>query len=117
MPAQNSHHPFTSGDRDVAIDTRQGPLLREDPRNKNLITTPDGSPRKGVVYYVEGIIHTQSGSPGVIITRLRSYWKSLELPWCASRFRKVDTLKGHVPKKRRQEQPVAAACRTNCSIA
>jgi hypothetical protein len=105
MPAQNLPHPSDPGDRVVAIDTRQAPLLWEDPRDKNLIATPDGLPRKGVVYYVEGIMHSQCGSPGVIITRLRSYWKNLDLPWCASRFRKVDTLKGHAPKKRRRKQP------------
>jgi hypothetical protein len=108
MPAQNSPHPFAPGDRVVAIDTRQGPLLWKDPRDKNLITTPDGPPRKGVVYHVERIMHTKCGSPGVTITGLRSHWKNLELPWCASRFRKVDTLKGHLPKKRRRKQPALA---------
>jgi hypothetical protein len=102
MPAQNTPHPFAPGDRVVAIDTRQGPLLWEDPRDKNLITTPDGLPRKGVVYYVEGIMLTKCGSPGVLITGLRSYWKNLDLPWCASRFCKVEPLKGYVPKKRRR---------------
>lgn len=86
----------------------KAPLLWEDSRDKNLITAPDGLPRKGVVYYVEGIMHTQCGSPGVIITGLRSYWNNLDLPWCASRFRKVDALKGHVPKKSRRKQPVTA---------
>jgi hypothetical protein len=103
MPAQNTPHPFAPGDRVVAIDTRQGPLLWEEPRDKNLITTPDGLPRKGVVYYVEGIMHTKCGSPGVIITGLRSYWNNLDLPWCASRFRKVDALKSHTPKKCRRK--------------
>ena len=58
MPAQNTPHTSDPGARVVVIDTRQDPLLWEDPRDKNLITTPDGPPRKGVVYYVEGIIHT-----------------------------------------------------------
>jgi len=105
MPAHNTPHPFAPGDRVVAIDTRQGPLLWNDPRDKNLITTPDGLPREGIVYYVEGIMHTSSGDPGVIITGLRSYWGNLDLPWCASRFRKVDSIQDHAPKKRRRKQP------------
>lgn len=105
MPAQNTPHPSDPGDRVVAIDTRQGPLLWDDPRDKNLISTPDGPPRKGVFYYAEGIMHTGCGSPGVIITGLRSYSKNFDLPWCAARFRKVDALKGHVPKKRRRKVP------------
>jgi hypothetical protein len=80
------------------------------------ISTPDGPPRKGVVYCVERIMHTKCGHPGVIITGLRSYWKNLDLPWCASRFRKVDTLKGHTPKKRRRKQPIAAASLVTCLI-
>jgi hypothetical protein len=84
--------------------------------HRPLITTPDGPPCNCLFYYLEGIFYAPWAFPGVIITGLRSYWKNLELPWCASRFRKVDTLKGHAPKKRRREQPVAAVCRANCPI-
>ena len=108
MPAHNTPHPFAPGDRVVAIDTRQGPLLWDDPRDKNLITTHDGLPREGIVYHVEGIMHTSSGDPGVIITGLRSCWGNIDLPWCASRFRKVDSIQEHAPKKRRRKQPTTA---------
>ena len=105
MPAQNTPHPFAPGDRVVAINTRQGPLLWNDPRDKNLINLPDGQLREGVVYLVEGIMHTNSGDPGVFITGLRCCWENLEMPWCASRFRKVDDIKRLAPKKRRRKQP------------
>jgi len=105
MPAHNTPHPFALGDRVVAIDTRQGPLLWDDTRDKSLITTPDGLPREGIVYHVKEIMRTSSGDLGVFITGLRSCWGSLDLPWCASRFRKVDSSQGHTQKKRRRKQP------------
>jgi len=107
MPAHNTLHPFAPGDRVVAIDTRVGPRIWNEPGDKNLIHLPDGMLRKGVVYHVEEI-NFISGSPGVYITGLRCGWIDRKLAWCASRFRKVDALGYHAPKKRVRKVPIPA---------
>jgi hypothetical protein len=47
---------------------------------------------------------------------MRVTWGNQDTPWDSSRFRKVDTLKDHAPKKRRRKKPVATPLSATCSI-
>jgi hypothetical protein len=51
------------------------------------------------------LIGSSDGNQGITLTGLRILWGAQEMPWNSSRFRKVDTLKSHTPKKRRRKVP------------
>jgi hypothetical protein len=101
---------FAPGDRVVAINTD---LSRPtgNPRGWPLsaFSFPDGPPRRDVVYHVAGVIPLPIPSQGLFITGLQVLLNDRPIPWNSSRFRKVDSLKGHAPRKRRRKQPVALA--------
>ena len=70
-----------------------------------LISFPDGPLRRDRVYNVLRVENRRDGAQAVFITGTRVFLGDDEIPWDGSRFRKVDCLKGHVPMKRRKEQP------------
>ncbi len=107
---------FAPGDRVVAINTdMSGPICG--PANPELhpFRFPDGPLRKDVIYHVATTSQSKDGNQGLYITGLRVFWGSTQIPWNSTRFRKVDTLRDHAPKKRRRKQPVKAGCRSTCS--
>ncbi len=109
---------FAPGDRVVAINTNIGtvPLKSLKPHDANPFLFPDGPVRGDVIYHVHRVCYTRDGCQGVYLTGLRVTWGDIEAPWCATRFRKVDDLRDHAPKKRRRKQPVAAGRRAICSV-
>jgi hypothetical protein len=70
-----------------------------------LISFPDGPLRRDQVYHVLSVQNRRDGAQAIFITGTRVFLGDEEIPWDASRFRKVDCLKGHVPMKRRKKQP------------
>jgi hypothetical protein len=70
-----------------------------------LISFPDGPLRRDQVYHVLSVQNRRDGAQAIFITGTRVFLGDEEIPWDASRFRKVDCLKGHVPVKRRKKQP------------
>jgi hypothetical protein len=54
---------------------------------------------------VLSVQNRRDGAQAIFITGTRVFLGDEEIPWDASRFRKVDCLKGHVPMKRRKKQP------------
>jgi hypothetical protein len=97
---------FAPGDRVVAIDTCNGPLKALHPTDAHPFHLPDGTLRHDTVYHVRAVRLIRDGSQGVYLTGLRVFWGPDEIAWSATRFRKVDTLSNHIPKKRRRKQPV-----------
>jgi hypothetical protein len=51
------------------------------------------------------LIGSSDGNQGLTLTGLRICWGSQEMPWHGSRFRKVENLADHAPKKHRRKQP------------
>jgi len=108
---------FAPGDRVVAINTdMSGPICG--PANPELhpFLFPNGPLRKDVIYHVASVSVSRDGNQGLHLTGMRVFWGPREFPWNSSRFRKVDTLKNHVPKKRRRKQPLATARRAICTV-
>jgi hypothetical protein len=70
-----------------------------------LISVPDGPLRRDLIYHVHRAVDRADGHQAIFITGTRVFLGEDEIPWDASRFRKVDCLKGHVPMKRRKKQP------------
>jgi hypothetical protein len=70
-----------------------------------LISFPDGPLRRDRVYHVLSVENRRDGGQAVFITGTRVFLGEDEIPWDGSRFRKVDSLKGHVPEKHRKKQP------------
>lgn len=108
---------FAPGDRVVAINTdMSGPICG--PANPELhpFLFPDGPLRKDVIYHVASVSVSKDGNQGLYLTGMCVFWGPREIPWNSSRFRKVDSLKDHVPKKRRRKQPVAAAPLATCLL-
>ena len=66
-----------------------------------LISFPDGPLRRDQVYHVLSVQNRRDGAQAIFITGTRVFLGADEIPWDASRFRKVDCLKGHVPLKKR----------------
>jgi hypothetical protein len=100
---------FAPGDRVVAINTdMSGPIYMLGDCSQQPYRFPDGPLRQDVIYHVAETV-MRPGRQGIFLTGIRVMWGSYEIPWDFSRFRKVDTLKGHAPKKRRSKQPVAAS--------
>jgi hypothetical protein len=108
---------FAPGDRVVAINTDlSGPINDPSGSPMSAFLFPDGQLRKDVIYHVRLIQSLTTGHQGLFLTGLRVILHNHQIPWDSSRFRKVDTLKGHTPRKRRRKQPVAAAPRAICSV-
>jgi hypothetical protein len=104
---------FAPGDRVIAINFMPVPLHADGDWSQHPNLLPDGPLRQDVIYYVAATVMRTNGQ-GVFLTGLRVTWGSDEIPWASSRFRKVDTLRDHAPKKRRRKQPVAAAHLVTC---
>ncbi len=99
---------FAPGDRVVAINTDlSGPICGPANPDRHPFLFPDGPLRKDVIYHVASVSVSKDGNQYLILTGMRVFWGAEEIPWASSRFRKVDTLKGHTPKKRRRKQPLA----------
>lgn len=95
---------FAPGERVVAINTDIGlPLFEVDTDLLGTFDFPDGPLRRDVIYHVRGVENGQGGRQGLLISGMRVLWFKEEIPWDASRFRKVDTLNGHVPVKQRRQ--------------
>ena len=100
---------LSPGDRVVAINTNMsGPLHPPSDPDRHPFHFPDGPLRRDVIYHVEATRILTDGHQGVFLTGMRVMWGDLDIPWDSSRFRKVDTLAGHAPKKRSRKQPAAA---------
>lgn len=108
---------FAPGDRVVAINTdMSAPIHPDGDCSQHPFLFPDGPLDRNVVYHVISARFLTDGHQGVFLTGMRVIWGNKIIPWDASRFRKVDTLKGHAPKKRRRKQPVAAAPLVTCLL-
>jgi hypothetical protein len=108
---------FAPGDRVVAINTDlSSPMHGPTGSPLSAFSFPDGPLRRDVIYHVASVHPQASGNLGLCITGLRVFLYNHEIPWNSSRFRKVDTLKGHAPKKRRRKQPAAARHRAICAL-
>ncbi len=109
--------PYAPGDRVVAINTdMSGPICG--PKNVELhpFIFPDGPLRNDVIYHVVSASASGDGNQRLLLTGIRVFWGTQEMGWNSSRFRKVDALKGHLPKKRRRKRPVAARRRAACCV-
>ncbi len=51
------------------------------------------------------LIGSSDGSQGLTLIGLQILWGAQEMPWHGSRFRKLENLADHAPKKRRRKQP------------
>ena len=101
---------FAPGDRVVAINTDiSRPIVDPTDSPASAFSFPDGALRADVVYHVAAVRTLPASGQGLFITGLRVLLRDRPISWNASRFRKVDSLKGHTPQKRRRQQPVAAA--------
>ncbi len=98
---------FAPGDRVVAINTDlSAPICRMESL-PDAYSFPDGPLNEKTVYHVEKVRSAADGHQGLFITGIRVFVGKHHVPWDSSRFRKVDFLKGHVPKKRRRKVPEA----------
>ena len=108
---------FAPGDRVVAINTDHSrPIIDPAGNPLSAFSFPDGRLRKDVIYHVRSVCRQPNSRQGICLTGLRVTLHNREIPWDSSRFRKVDTLKDHAPKKRRRKQPIAATPRAICSV-
>jgi hypothetical protein len=96
---------FAPGDRVVAINTDLSAPICRVGSLPDAYCFPDGPLKAKAVYHVEKVTPSPDGHQGLFITGLRVFAGKYHIPWNSSRFRKVDTLKGHVPKKRRRKVP------------
>jgi hypothetical protein len=95
-------------DRVVAVNTDLSwPVHPGSNYQPQLISFPDGPLRRDRVYNVLRVENRRDGAQAVFITGTRVFLGDEEIPWDASRFRKVDCLKGHVPVKRRNKRPTS----------
>jgi hypothetical protein len=100
---------FRPGDRVVAINTdMSGPIRPPACPDRHPFQFPDGPLRKNVVYHVESVCATSRSHPDLFLSGCRVRWGNHEIPWHPSRFRKVLSLRDHLPKKRRRKQPASA---------
>lgn len=99
---------FAPGDRVVAINTDlSAPIYPDENCGRCPFGFPDGPLRSEVIYYVESVRSPADGHQGVFLTGMRVTWGDVYIPWDSSRFRKVETLTNHAPKKRRRKQPAS----------
>ncbi|MFZ9938573.1 MAG: hypothetical protein ACO3JG_16160 [Luteolibacter sp.] len=104
--------PFAPGDRVVAINTDlSGPILAPQNTLHRPFSFPDGPLRRNQVYHIASVQPLADGTQGVFLTGMRVLHGGKNISWHHSRFRKVDSLKGHVPKKRRRKKPATATRR------
>jgi len=97
---------FSPGDRVVAINTDlSGPICGPSQPALHPFRFPDGPLRQDVVYHVAAVRRSRDGNQGLTLTGLRILWGAQEMPWNSSRFRKLENLADHAPKKRRRKQP------------
>ena len=97
---------FSPGDRIVAINTDlSGPICGPSQPALHPFRFPDGPLRQDVVYYIAAVNLCRNGNQGLTLTGLRILWGAQEMPWNGSRFRKLENLDDHAPKKRRRKQP------------
>lgn len=97
---------FSPGDRVVAINTDlSGPICGPSQPALHPFRFPDGPLRQDVVYHVTAVKLSKDGFQGITLTGLRIFWGEQEIPWHGSRFRKVENLADHAPKKRRRKRP------------
>jgi hypothetical protein len=99
---------FSAGDRVVAINTiLNGPICPPPDPSLHPFCFPDGILLKGQVYHVKSTIDTDGGGQGILLTGLRVHWGETEVPWSATRFRKLNFTRTHLPKKRQKNLPQA----------
>jgi len=107
--ADPTMQPFAPGDRVVAINTdMSAPILAPAVVARSSFRFPDGPLRRNQVYHIAAVEPLRDGSQGVFLTGQRVLYGNREVSWHHSRFRKVDTLRDHSPKKRRRKQPSPA---------
>jgi hypothetical protein len=98
---------FAPGDRVVAINTDlSAPICRMESL-PDAYSFPDGPLNEKTVYHVEKVRSAADGHQGLFITGIRVFVGKYHVPWDSSRFRKVDALRTHAPKKRRRKVPEA----------
>ena len=99
---------FSPGDRVVAINTDlSGPICGPSQPALHTFRFPDGPLRQDVIYHVAAVRRSRDGNQGLTLTGLRVCWGSQEMPWNSARFRKLENLADHAPKKRRRKQPAS----------
>lgn len=99
---------FSAGDRVVAINTNlSGPICPPSDPDLHPFCFPDGVLRKGQVYHVKSTNDPDNGKQGVFLTGLRVLWGPDDVPWSATRFRKVNFTRSHLPKIRQKKLPQA----------
>jgi hypothetical protein len=96
---------FAPGDRVVAINTDLSFPLRATGLFLREIHLPDGPLRENIIYHVKAVKLTSDGLQGLYITGLSAFYGTREIAFHYSRFRKVDFLRAHAPKKRRRKVP------------
>jgi hypothetical protein len=97
---------FAPGDRVVAINSDLSRPICADAALPDAYGFPDGPLKENTVYHVERVRSSRDGNQGLFITGLRVFAGKHHIPWNSSRFRKVDSLSGHAPSKRRRKKPV-----------
>jgi hypothetical protein len=97
---------FAPGDRVVAINTDLSAPICSTETMPDAYSFPDGSLKENTVYHVENVRSSRDGNQGLFITGLRVFVGKHHIPWNSSRFRKVDSLSGYAPSKRRRKKPV-----------
>ena len=83
------------------IDSRKAPIRPDRDTSLHPFPFPDGPLRRDVICHVEWVRQLSGGYQGVFPTGIRAILGG-------SRFRNVDTLAGHAPKKRRRKPPALA---------
>ena len=97
---------FSPGDRVVAINIDlSGPICGPSQPALHPFRFPDGPLRQDVVYHVAAVKLSKDSWQSITLTGLRIFWGEQEIPWHGSRFRKVENLADHAPKKRRRKRP------------
>jgi hypothetical protein len=100
---------FAPGDRVVAINAdMSGPICGPTDSAPHVFHFPFDALRLNVIYHVTAVEASKDGNQALFLTGLRVRLDSREIGWNSSRFRKVDTLAGHAPKKRRRKLPAVA---------
>lgn len=99
---------FAPGNRVVAINTDMSRAICG-PSHPELrpFHFPNGPLRGDVVYYVSAVCASRDGAQGLHLVGMSVFWGTREMPWNYRRFRKVDALRDHAPKKRRKKQPAS----------
>ena len=106
FPQLTTMETFAPGDRVVAINTdMSAPIYPPPDSERHPFQFPDGPLRRNVVYHVEAVFRLSCGRQGALLTGIRVTWGNQVVPWHSSRFRKVQSLRDHAPKKRRKNNP------------